>query len=414
MYYVQGRYYNPKSGSYLNADNPTRLLDNAYILNGLDRHAATLDNLVSKEINLLSIFTTNKYYPDPSYYSSEGKSWWDLNWKKVVAPALFVISIVLTLIPGTQCIGINMLQMGVKFAITGMIFGGVVSGIKAAIQGENIWKAVHEGMVNGFLDGYILGSIMGFVTSFTSVCGNCFKAGTLVLTSEGHKKIEDIQVGDKVWAYDEKSQSKRLKKVVQVFQNKTKKWLHIHINEEEIICTPEHPFYVIDAKEIPILQFEGRESFKYEGEWVASKDLKEGMQVLLANGKYATIEIVETEELDTFETTYNFEVEDDHTYFVGTTSILVHNVCTGSYDIEFKSGKHYVGKGSKARMNKSARRISHHFNDPVVNKTWTPAINNKVAFTKEYLDMAKYNFDFEGVLYNKIHSPGRLIFEQWF
>jgi len=414
LYYVQGRYYNPKSGSYLNADNPTRLLDNAYILNGLDRHAATLDNLVSKEINLLSIFTTNKYYPDPSYYSSEGKSWWDLNWKKVVAPALFVISIVLTLIPGTQCIGINMLQMGVKFAITGMIFGGVVSGIKAAIQGENIWKAVHEGMVNGFLDGYILGSIMGFVTSFTSVCGNCFKAGTLVLTSEGHKKIEDIQVGDKVWAYDEKSQSKRLKKVVQVFQNKTKKWLHIHINEEEIICTPEHPFYVINPKEIPTLQFEGREAFQYEGEWVASKDLKEGMQVLLANGKYATIEVVETEELDTFETTYNFEVEDDHTYFVGTTSILVHNVCTGSYDIEFKSGKHYVGKGSKARMNKSARRISHHFNDPVVNKTWTPAINNKVAFTKEYLDMAKYNFDFEGVLYNKIHSPGRLIFEQWF
>ena len=167
---------------------------------------------------------------------------------------------------------------------------------------------------------------MGFVTSFTSVCGNCFKAGTLVLTSEGHKKIEDIQVGDKVWAYDEKSQSKRLKKVVQVFQNKTKKWLHIHINQEEIICTPEHPFYVINPKEVPTLQFEGRESFKYEGEWVASKDLKEGMQVLLANGKYATIEVVETEELDTFETTYNFEVEDDHTYFVGTASILVHNL----------------------------------------------------------------------------------------
>jgi len=50
------------------------------------------------------------------------------------------------------------------------------------------------------------------------------------------------------------------------------------------------------------------------------------MQVLLANGKYATIEVVETEELDTFENTYNFEVENAHTYFVGTTSILVHNM----------------------------------------------------------------------------------------
>ena len=51
------------------------------------------------------------------------------------------------------------------------------------------------------------------------------------------------------------------------------------------------------------------------------------MQVLLANGKYATIEVVETEELDTFETTYNFEVEDVHTYFVSSSNILVHNDC---------------------------------------------------------------------------------------
>ena len=51
------------------------------------------------------------------------------------------------------------------------------------------------------------------------------------------------------------------------------------------------------------------------------------MQVLLANGKYATIEVVETEELDTFETTYNFEVEDVHTYFVSSCNVLVHNDC---------------------------------------------------------------------------------------
>ena len=48
---------------------------------------------------------------------------------------------------------------------------------------------------------------------------------------------------------------------------------------------------------------------------------------MLANRKYATIGVVETEELDTFETTYNFEVEDVHTYFVGSESILVHNLC---------------------------------------------------------------------------------------
>ncbi len=54
------------------------------------------------------------------------------------------------------------------------------------------------------------------------------------------------------------------------------------------------------------------------------------IEALLANRKYATIGVVETEELDTFETTYNFEVENDHTYFVGTTSILVHNACNSN------------------------------------------------------------------------------------
>ena len=48
----------------------------------------------------------------------------------------------------------------------------------------------------------------------------------------------------------------------------------------------------------------------------------------------------------------------------------MHNKCSGSYDIEFQSGKHYVGKGDKARMNKSASRVEKKHQDPVVNKEW--------------------------------------------
>jgi len=83
---------------------------------------------------------------------------------------------------------------------------------------------------------------------------------------------------------------------------------------------------------------------------------------------------------------------------------------TGSYEIQFKSGNRYIGKGSEARMNKTAARLKNIHNDPVVNRTWTPATNNEMAFIQEYLGMANYSFDFGGVLYNKIHSPGRKLY----
>ena len=49
--------------------------------------------------------------------------------------------------------------------------------------------------------------------------------------------------------------------------------------------------------------------------------------------------------------------------------------------------------------------------DKVVNAVWTPAKNKQVAFIDEYMKMAKYEFDFRGILYNKIMSPGAKLFE---
>ena len=45
---------------------------------------------------------------------------------------------------------------------------------------------------------------------------------------------------------------------------------------------------------------------------------------ILADGNTATVTNVAYE--DTHATVYNFEVEDFHTYYVGTESVLVHNI----------------------------------------------------------------------------------------
>ena len=45
------------------------------------------------------------------------------------------------------------------------------------------------------------------------------------------------------------------------------------------------------------------------------------------NNCNATLIQKDIEELEVEEKTYNFEVEDFHTYYVGENSVLVHNIC---------------------------------------------------------------------------------------
>jgi hypothetical protein len=138
----------------------------------------------------------------------------------------------------------------------------------------------------------------------------CFVAGTLVATVVGHIGIENIKEGDWVWATNPETGETALKEVVRLFRNETEEWIHVTVNGEEIICTPEHPFYS------PV-----------KG-WTNAVDLRAGDILVMLNGEYVVIEQVQHELLESPEATYNFEVEDYHTYYVGSTEVLVHNRCS--------------------------------------------------------------------------------------
>ena len=64
-----------------------------------------------------------------------------------------------------------------------------------------------------------------------------------MLTEEGDKPIEDVTVGDYVWAWDEATGTTELKQVVETYVNETSELTHIFVNGEEIVATPTHPFY---------------------------------------------------------------------------------------------------------------------------------------------------------------------------
>ena len=307
---------------------------------------------------------------------------------------------------------------GLKAAVSGAIIGGIIGGLMNVINGNNFMEGLVKGAVEGFINGFTTGALMfcasQAITALSNAAsgrctspGQCFIAGTLILTSLGNKKIEDIEIGDEVWAFDEETGEKKLKKVVDLLRNKTKKWVHLLFefvdgSTEKIVCTEGHPFYVNNLG------------------WVKSIDLLENDSVLVYNDGIASLISKEVEELDEEEITYNFEVEDYHTYFVGENSILVHNDCTGSYEIEFSDGKKYIGKGSQKRAQASAKRITKKYKVEVKGEIkWTPAKGNShiQAFKDEYMKMINAGFDpkvnglnsSNPLFYNKIWSPGRLL-----
>ena len=89
----------------------------------------------------------------------------------------------------------------------------------------------------------------------------------------------------------------------------------------------------------------------------------------------------------------------------------------GVYEIVFKSGKNYVGKGGIDRMISSGKRILSDNKDEIASMMWKPAANNSDAFINEYLMQLSHGVlsaNSKALTYNKIWSPGKKLFERLF
>ena len=220
-----------------------------------------------------------------------------------------------------KAVGISAASGAISGAITaacpcmGPVAAGVVQGTLSAAT-YAVTEKVAYGRDPSLGETLKVGLISGVTAGVTQYVGQelgliqCFIAGTIVAAKEGPKKIEDIQPGDLVWATDPDTGETELKEVKQLFRNETDEWIHITVNEEEIVCTPNHPFWV------PV-----------KG-WTKACHLRAGDRLQLLNGEYVVVEQIQHELLERPETTYNFEVEGLHTYFVGESGVLVHNKCS--------------------------------------------------------------------------------------
>jgi len=231
-------------------------------------------------------------------------------------------------------------------------FGGAVS---AALDGNYSDAAIEVGLeVVGMAAGLVSGGL-GYVAIKTAMVARkadklmdsvdaaanvlrrtcCFVAGTLVLTEDGYRPIDELVVGDKVWSKDVETGEKDWKAVTRLFE-KYREIYELRVVDESgesnlIETTDDHPFYVVGNGFVDVI------------------DLKVGQRI--ETDKFGWVEVESVKSADREDVTYNLEVEDFHTYYATKLNLLVHNC-----DLLMKSGG--LGKSTSGSFNSVKKTIS--------------------------------------------------------
>ena len=188
----------------------------------------------------------------------------------------------------------------------------VDAGLNAAVSANAAYRSFEQGDVGEglFNAGMAVLGARGAASNVRatrrSCLFNCFAEGTLVLTEDGERPIEEVAVGDRVWAWNEETGESELAEVVRLFERETLEVYTLHVGVGEVLeTTDEHPFWVV-----------GRG-------WVEVEDLRPGDILTTYEGQELRLVAVERQERSL--RVYNFEVRGLHTYFVGDAQVLVHN-----------------------------------------------------------------------------------------
>ena len=190
-----------------------------------------------------------------------------------------------------------------------------------------------------------------FSAKFKRAC-NSFDGNTLVATENGLKPIVDIKIGEKVWAYNEKTGNKSLQEVVHLIQGEgVKKLVDIELMSGEVItATAEHPFYIPETQE-----------------WLDASELS--INDALLNLMDSTTLITDIKEYSKLAKVFNLTVANDHTYYVGEYGVLSHNVgsCVSAYTIGISTTL------QATRKSKGGLRGGHHA--PYL---WGGSVSNRI------------------------------------
>lgn len=151
--------------------------------------------------------------------------------------------------------------------------------------------------------------------------GGCFLAGTKIITQNGIKNIEDVEINDSVLTH-QNTFNEVINKISYINKNEN----IIKINNE-IECTEKHKFYVVEKKYKDIITDENIHEY---AKWVEANELDKNKHLLIKlekMGKYKLIEISEIQvQKKENQIVYDMTVENTHSYIAN--NYVVHNCLT--------------------------------------------------------------------------------------
>lgn len=168
FYYANGSYYDPETGSYLDASPISTVFENAFSPRRLDRNGIMCDNVLELAGNP-DTATTN-LSTDPNYDGTRPTTWlgraivsvlkWYRGLPKVarlaIGGALFVLSLILAAATGGASAAA---QVTIEVAI-GVGVGIGVWAISALATGQQLtW----DGLANAAIDSFLVSSLFAFV-----------------------------------------------------------------------------------------------------------------------------------------------------------------------------------------------------------------------------------------------------------
>ncbi|WP_304511166.1 RHS repeat-associated core domain-containing protein, partial [Aquisphaera insulae] len=211
--------------------------------------------------------------------------------------------------------------------------------------------------------------------------GECFAAGTPLITPDGSNLVENLRVGDLVLSRDQNNPysavvAKRIRTTFESFAPILEIWL----GGQVIRTTAKHPFWV-----------EGKG-------WVEAEQLRQGDLIRGLTADFIAVQKVEGPREPA--SVYNVEVEDFHTYFIGDTTwgfaVWAHNADCFDWAIDYLQK---AGTGEIQKITPITPRMPALPGYPVPGQPSPPFFNHAVHLEN-------------GILRDPAH-PGGIPLEDW-
>lgn len=152
--------------------------------------------------------------------------------------------------------------------------------------------------------------------------GECFVAGTLISTQRGMRAVEQVEVGDMALSRNASTGELCWKPVIARTTRPPEPTLKLSVDDSQLQCTTGHLLWVSGKG------------------WTKASQIKEGDLLHTAADPAVVSKVSKAEVAPTF----NLEIAENHTYFVGSSRVLSHDVTPRGASRDLVPGQLQISK----------------------------------------------------------------------